>query len=150
MINLFDAPLNEDGERRFGSELGAALWGGTLYELAPGTRVCPYHWHFGEEEWLLVIAGTPTLRTPAGERVLEPWDVAVFSTGEAGAHEVRNDSSESARIAMLSSVSDPEVCVYPDSGKIGAFAGWSRTDGQVAKLMNRPEANLDYWDGERK
>jgi uncharacterized cupin superfamily protein len=119
-----------------------------VYELRPGKRVCPYHWHFGEEEWLLVVSGAPTLRTPEGEQVLRAWDVAVFVTGEAGAHEVRNDTDEPVRVVMLSSVSDPEVCVYPDSGKVSAHAGWSRTDGQKLTLINRPEANLDYWDGE--
>jgi uncharacterized cupin superfamily protein len=147
-MNLFDE-LPEEGERRFGDELGATLWGGTVYELAPGKRVCPYHWHFGEEEWLLVVAGTPTLRTPSGERELRPWDVAVFVRGEAGAHEVRNDTGESVRVVMLSTVSDPEVCVFPDSGKVVVSAGWSRKDGQKVRLINRPEANLDYWDGER-
>ena len=135
-------------ERRFGDELGAAVWGATLYELQPGARVCPYHYHFGEEEWLLVVTGSPTLRTPDGERALHPWDVAVFRRGEEGAHEVRNDGDGAARVVMLSSASDPEVCVYPDSGKVGAFAGWSRNDGQRANLMNRPEANLDYFEGE--
>jgi uncharacterized cupin superfamily protein len=72
-MNLFD-DLPSGGERRFGEELGAATWGGTLYELE---RVCPCHWHFGEEEWLLAVVGSPTLRTPEGERVLDPWDVAV-------------------------------------------------------------------------
>jgi uncharacterized cupin superfamily protein len=53
------------------------MWGGTLYELRPGAK-SPYHWHFGEEEWLLVVGGVPTLRTPKGERVLRAsvgyWD----------------------------------------------------------------------------
>jgi uncharacterized cupin superfamily protein len=94
------------------------------------------------------VARAPTLRTPGGERVLRPWDLAVFVRGAHGAHEVRNDSGGTARVVMLSSASDPEVCVYPDSGKVGAFAGWSRHDGQQAKLMNRPDANLDYFEGE--
>ena len=70
---------------------------------------------FGDEEWLLVLAGTPTLRTPDGERVLRAWDVAAFVRGEAGAHEVRNDTEEPARVAMLSTAADPDVCVYPAS-----------------------------------
>ena len=78
-----------------------------------GQAGLPVHWHFGEEEWLLVVSGAPTLRTPEGEQVLRAWDVAVFVTGEAGAHEVRNDTDEPVRVVMLSSVSDPEVCVYP-------------------------------------
>jgi len=149
-LNLFDAGVDDDNERRLGGELGASLLGMTVYELAPGARVCPYHWHFGEEEWVLALTGSPTLRTPSGTRPLQPWDVAVFVRGEAGAHEVRNETDETVRVAMLSTASDPEVCVYPDSGKVGAYAGWSRADGQRVSLMNRPEANLDYWDGEER
>ena len=130
-MNLFDA-LPENGERRFGEELGATLWGGTVYELAPGKRVCPYHWHFGEEEWLLVVSGAPTLRTPEGEQVLRPWDVAVFVTGEAARTRCGTTATSRCASSMLSSVSDPEVCVYPDSGKVGVFAGWSRKDGAAA------------------
>ena len=148
-MNLFD-DLPAEGKRRFGEELGGTLWGGTVYELAPGKRAFPYHWHFGEEEWLLVVTGAPTLRTPEGERVLAPWDVAVFVRGEAGAHEVRNETGEPVRIVMFSTCSDPEVCVYPDSGKVGVFAGWSRKDGQRVQLVNRPEANLDYWEDEER
>jgi uncharacterized cupin superfamily protein len=120
-----------------------------VYELAPGERVCPYHWHVGEEEWLLVVSGTPTLRTPEGEHVLRAWDAAVFRRGPDGAHEVRNESPEPARVLMLSTMSDPEICVYPDSGKIGAYGGWSWPEGQERiRLLNRAEANLDYYEGE--
>jgi uncharacterized cupin superfamily protein len=118
-LNLF-----EDAPQRFGETLGATLWGGTLYELAAGDGL-PYHWQFGEEEWLVVLAGAPTLRTPEGERVLEPWDTAVFVRGERGAHQVRNDGQEPARFVMFSTVSDPEVVVYPDEGRTGVVAGWS-------------------------
>jgi uncharacterized cupin superfamily protein len=155
-VNLFDDVWKEGAEREgyssrerlIAEELGAALWGGTLYELAPGERICPYHWHVGEEEWLLVVAGTPTLRTPDGEQRLRAWDVAVFRRGPDGAHAVENDGDDVARVLMLSSLSDPEVCVYPDSGKIGASGGWSRSDDARVGLRNRPEANLEYYDGE--
>ena len=61
---------------------------------------------------------------------------------------MRNDGDDVARVLMLSSLSDPEVCVYPDSGKIGASGGWSRSDDVRVGLRNRPEANLEYYDGE--
>jgi uncharacterized cupin superfamily protein len=51
-LNLLD-----DEPQRFGEALGATLWGGTLWELAPGES-SPYHWHYGEEEC--------AMRLPAG------------------------------------------------------------------------------------
>ena len=122
MINLLD------GEpQRFGERLGARLWGGTLYELAPGES-SPYHWHYGEEEVLVCLAGSPTVRTPRGERALVPWEVAWFVRGPEGTHQVRNDADRPARVVMFSTCSDPEVCVYPDEDRVGVFAGWSRDD----------------------
>ena len=44
----------------------------SVYELPPGQSICPYHYEYGEEEWLLVLEGTPTLRTPEGEEQLGP------------------------------------------------------------------------------
>jgi len=154
-VNLFDDVWDEreddermPTERMLGGLLGTTQWGGTVYEVAAGRTMWPYHWHVGEEEWLLVLAGTPTLRTPDGERVLRPWDLAVFRRGPEGAHQVRNDGDEVARVLMLSTLSDPEICVYPDSGKIGASGGRSLQDGARVRLRNRPEANLEYYDGE--
>ena len=69
-----------------------------------------------------------TLRAPGGERQLGPWDTAWFVTGERGAHALRNDGGEPARFVMFSTLSDPEVTVYPDMDKVVAFAGWSRDD----------------------
>ncbi len=143
-----DRPGYAERERRLGDLLGARLMGATLYELQPGTRICPYHFHLGEEEWLLVVSGSPTVRTPEGEQALAAWDVLAFPRGKAGAHEVRNGGTEPARVMMLSTVSDPELVVYPDSGKVGAIGGWTRPDGEVVRLRNRPEANLDYFEGE--
>jgi uncharacterized cupin superfamily protein len=117
--------LRETG--RLGDVLGAVKWGCTVYDLAPGEE-SRYHWHVGEEEWLIVLAGAPTLRTPDGETVLRPWDLTCFPRGEAGAHQLRNDGDGPARFALFSSVSDPEVCVYPDEGRAGVIAGWSRAE----------------------
>lgn len=98
-----------------------------MYELGPGEET-RYHWHLGEEELLLVLAGAPTLRTPKGEAALRPWDFAVFVRGESGAHQLRNDTDEPVRAAFFSTVSDPEVVGYPDEKRVGVVAGWSRDE----------------------
>jgi len=64
---------------------------------------------------LLVLQGRPTLRTPEGEEQLGPWDVACFPPGPEGAHAVRNETDETVRVLMFSTVAHPAATVYPDS-----------------------------------
>ena len=82
--------------------LDAARLGMTVYELPPGEAVCPYHFHWGDEEWLIVVAGTPTLRTPEGETALDAGDVVLLPVGPAGAHRVDNAGDETVRVALAS------------------------------------------------
>ena len=95
-----------------------------------------------------MLDGEATVRTPDGERTLARGAVAAFPTGPGGAHDVGNRTEEPLRVLMLSTISDPEICVYPDSEKVGASGGFLRTDGGRARLLNREAANLDYFDGE--
>ncbi len=131
------------GMFRFGSKLGAKDTGATLYELPPGQALCPYHYEYGEEEWLLVVAGRPTVRDPDGKHELEPWDVVFFPRGPEGAHQVRNDSGEPARVLLWSNVVLPTATVYPDSDKIGVWTGNREDD-----IMVRRASGVDYFDGE--
>src|SRR6266545_1676058 len=81
-------PQLPDGFRRnstrVGAALGAARTGLSVYELPPGQAIGPYHYENPDEEWLLVVSGTPTLRHPGGEDQLEPWDIVFFPSGPAG------------------------------------------------------------------
>lgn len=106
---------------RIGGPLGAARTGLSVYELPPGQAIGPYHYEDPEEEWLLVVSGTPTLRHPGGEDQLEPWDLVFFPSGPDGAHQVRNTSNSSARVAMFSSITAVGAVVYPDSDMIQIF-----------------------------
>ena len=112
VFNLFaeqewDNEQDRDGYRHrvtaIGKRLGAELLGASLYELPPGEATWPYHYEHGPEEWLLVVAGRPTLRTPEGERQLEPGDVVAFPQGPAGAHKVTNPTDETVRVVIFSS-----------------------------------------------
>jgi uncharacterized cupin superfamily protein len=129
-----------------GRRLGAERIGATVYEIAPGQRNFPYHYHLALEELVVVLAGTPTLRQPSGERTLQPGDAVLFPRGEAGGHQLRNDTDQPARVLMVSSKADVEAVVYPDSDKLGV-AGVA-ADGTKVRLITRPESAVDYWDGE--
>ena len=118
---------------RVGALLGAASTGLSVYEIPPGEAVGPYHYEDPQEEWLLVVSGTPTLRHPGGEDQLEPWDVVFFPSGPAGAHFVRNDSDSLARVAMFSSMAAVGAVVYPDSDMIQLFTTEGDDDLVVAR-----------------
>jgi uncharacterized cupin superfamily protein len=153
IVNLFEeerlgdedpSPAGYDGRSaRLGPKLGATNLGMTVYELPAGQSICPYHYEYPEEEWLIVLEGRPTLRTPEGETELDPGDTVCFPSGPEGAHKVTNRGSDTVLVAMLSSKAKVAVAVYPDSGKVGVWSG----DGDVAMIVPRSAA-VDYFHGE--
>jgi uncharacterized cupin superfamily protein len=122
---------------------GAKL-GMSIYELLPGQTQCPYHFHHGSEELVLVLRGRPTLRTPSGESELREGDAVHFTTGPEGAHQIVNRTDEPVRYVVAAAHATPEIVEYPDSGKFGAGSRehrfWS---------INRTADAVDYLDGEQ-
>jgi uncharacterized cupin superfamily protein len=108
--------------REDGRPLAAAVW-----ELPPGSDGMPYHFHHGTEEYLIVLSGTATLRTPDGERELAPGSVAHFSPGPDGAHTVMNHGDEPVRYVMVGAHASPDIVEYLDEG---AFAAMAKTSSQ--------------------
>lgn len=136
--------------KRLGTEAGGEGLGCSLYELPPGKRSWPYHYHAANEEALFVLEGTGRLRL-AGETVpLEPGDYAAFPADERGAHRVVNDGAAPLRYLLVSTMVEPDVTVYLDSGKVGVFVGAApgasgeRTVGGYYRLDDA----VDYWAGE--
>ena len=151
IINLLTCELGTDGSfpaghrfsgKAIGEVFGASLTGCGVYELEPGEATWPYHFEVTEEEWLIVVAGEVTLRTPDGERILRAGDVACFPAGATGAHAVRNASDSTARFAMPSTNERyGSASVYPDSGKFRLYG----PGFQHRALLGEP---VEYWEGE--
>ena len=118
-----DLPEVAEGIRRRrliraeGRPLAGAVW-----ELPPGSLGVDYHFHHGNEEFLIVIRGTATLRTPEGERELSEGSVAHFSPGPGGAHAVMNLSDAPMRYVMIAAHTSPDIIEYPDKGEFAAVA----------------------------
>ena len=112
----------------FGRRLGAKLLGASLYELPAGEKTWPYHYEQGCEEWLLVVAGKPTLRSPDGEQALEPGAVVVFPEGPAGAHQVINNTAEPVRVVLFSSKSRRQPRGPGWTASPTRLAGWPYGD----------------------
>jgi uncharacterized cupin superfamily protein len=126
-----------------GARVGSELIGGSMYELEPGHRLWPYHTHHANEEWVIVIRGEPTLRTPGGEHALREGDVVCFPRGKEGGHQISNRTFSPIRVLMLSTLIAPDIVEYLDSGKVGA-----RSVKGERIMFGRPGPELDYWEGE--
>jgi uncharacterized cupin superfamily protein len=154
MPNIY-RPTFEEGERpagfrsrraRIGYELGTELIGASLWELPPGEAAYPYHFHYADEELVIVLSGHPSLRTPEGIRELEEGEALRFPLGEEGAHQILNRTEEAATFLAISSHGRPDVVVYPDSEKIGV--GERLPKGGGMRSFFHKVDGIDYWSGE--
>ena len=88
-----------------------------------------FHFHHGSDELLIVLRGTPTLRTFEGERVLAEGEVVHFPPGRDGAHEIRNDTDEAVRFVVAGTRVSPEIVEYPDLGQVTAQSREANQNG---------------------
>jgi uncharacterized cupin superfamily protein len=155
MANVY-RPSFEEGERpegfrarraRIGYELGSELIGASLWELPPGEAAYPYHFHYSDEEIVIVLSGRPSLRTANGVRELEEGEALRFPLGEEGAHQILNRSEQTATFLAISSSGRTDVVVYPDSDKIGFGERLPRGGGLRAFFHRRD--GVEYFDGEQ-
>jgi uncharacterized cupin superfamily protein len=128
-------------KRVAGEHLGASL-----YALPPGQATFPYHYELGNDELLVVVVGSPTLRSPDGERELEQGDCVLFPSGEAGAHQLINRSQTEARILLVSNFAMPRAAVQLDSHKMMIRWGVEADERAWFPL----DAAADYWQGEER
>jgi uncharacterized cupin superfamily protein len=130
------------GSRKVSQDIGAVTMAGSVYEVPPGQANCPYHYE-SDEEWLLVLAGTLTVRHPGGDDELEAGDLVCFPRGPDGAHKLSNNGTDTVRMFIVSTRNMPQVAVYPDSDKIGIW-----TEDGRDNIMVRRESAVGYYDGE--
>jgi uncharacterized cupin superfamily protein len=155
MPNIYDADFDEPREHpgfqclraRLGRQAGSERLGLSLWEVPPGQAAYPYHLHLGEEELVVVLEGRPDMRTPEGWREVAEGEVLAFPRGSDGAHQLVNRSDRVVRFLAVSTNDDPDIVVYPDSEKVGAFE--RRAGGDGLKAMFRISDQVDYHDGER-
>jgi uncharacterized cupin superfamily protein len=113
-----DEPPYRWRRARIGRQAGARRLGASLFEVPPGGETFPLHAHYANEEMLVVVAGSPTLRTLAGERTLAPGEVVAFPAGREGAHALRNDTGEPVRVLIVSTMRAPDINEFPDTGEL--------------------------------
>lgn len=134
----------------FTPAVGARQLGCSLYRVAAGKTAFPHHRHFANEEAIYVLAGRGTLRIDDAEFPVGPGDyVALPADGPA--HQLINSGSEDLDYLCLSTMIHPDLTYYPDSDKVGAFAGSGPGGDKSIRTFNavfRVGSAVDYYDGE--
>jgi uncharacterized cupin superfamily protein len=147
----FDEPREQEGFRatraRIGRQAGSERLGASVWEVPPGEAAYPYHFHHAEEELVIVLEGRPSLRTPDGWRELQAGEVVAFPRGEDGGHQLVNRTRERVRFLAVSTNGEPDIVVYPDSGKLAASE--RLPDGGGLSAIFRLGDTVDYYEGER-
>ena len=137
----FDAAFAQLGE-----PLGLTTLGVNVTAVPPGKSAFPFHSHRANDELFLVLAGRGELRLGDQRHPVKVGDLIGCPAGDAStAHQLVNNGDAELRYLAVSSELDPEVCEYPDSGKIGVYCGSGETG---LRHLSRSADQVDYWLGE--
>lgn len=137
--------------QRLGYAAGGRLLGTSLFRLEPGKAAFPAHFHHANEEAILVLSGQGTIRLGAEEYPVGAGDYIALPPGTEEAHQMRNTSGDVLEYLCISTLIHPEITEYPDSGKIGAYAGLPPGGDLSQRTLSslfRKDAAVDYYDGE--
>jgi uncharacterized cupin superfamily protein len=159
VVNLDELPASIGGKgpryaftrKQLGAAAGAQQLGVSYMELPPGARAWPRHFHAANEEGVYILAGRGRVRIGEVEVEVRAGDYVALPAGPAHAHQTINDSDEPLRYLCMSTMLSTDIGVYPDSDKIGVFAGSAPGGAKAGRFVEgffRMGARVDYWDGE--
>ncbi len=134
------------GMARIGAQLGLSKLGCNVTAVPPGKAAFPFHSHQANDELFIVLAGRGELRLGAQRHAVTEGDIIGCPCGGAdGAHQLVNTGDTELRYLAISTMISPEICEYPDSGKVGAYGG-----SAAARFVHitRQADEADYWLGE--
>ena len=134
--------------KELSSAVDADDLGCSLYELPPGRRSWPYHYHTANEEAIYVLAGDGQLRTEDGLEPLTAGDFVTLPPDESGGHRLVNDGEEPLRYLAMSTMNEPDVTIYPEMDKFGVFVG-SPPGGRNERSFHGYydiDDEVGYWD----
>src|SRR3954465_11909547 len=108
-----DAPMSKRHYRRLAPAAGLPDFGGSPVLLPPGGISSQRHWHEGEDEFVVMLAGEAVLVEDEGETALRAGDCAAFPKGVANGHHLVNRSDAPCPFIAVGGPSVTD-CHYPD------------------------------------
>ena len=134
----FDAPVQGRWYRRLGPASGLTDFAASHVVLKPGAWSAQRHWHVGEDEFLVIIAGEGVLVDDDGEHVLKPGDCAAFPKNDGNGHHVVNRSAQDCVFIVVGG-GTPLGGDYPDIDmRFTADGGYVHNDGTPYEAKRIP------------
>ena len=109
--------------RKLAAETGGQQIGCSLYRVPPGVNPWPRHYHLANEEAIYVLEGEGAILIGDEKHALKAGVYVALPAGGAHAHQVLNESDGDLVFLCMSTMQNPDICIYPDSEKAGIFAG---------------------------
>jgi len=115
--------------RRLAPASGLNDFGVSHVTLKPGAWSSQRHWHEGEDEFLVMIAGEAVLVDNDGEHIMRPGDCAAFPKNDGNGHVLQNRGDADCVFVAVGRPSDT-ACHYPDIDMhLFPGTGFRRKDG---------------------
>ena len=128
---------------------GGRHLGARHVELPAGKAGWPFHCHHANDELFVILSGSGLLRHGAETHPVTAGDVIVCPAGGAAtAHQLRAGADGPLAFLAISSLREPDVMEYPDSGKVTVFAGappGGRAADRSLSLTVKAASAVDYW-----
>lgn len=87
--------------RRLGPAFGLTDFGVSEVTLEPGAWSSQRHWHYGEDEFLVMIEGEAVLVEDQGRTIMRPGGMAAWAKGVRNGHHLVNESGAPCRFVVI-------------------------------------------------
>jgi uncharacterized cupin superfamily protein len=125
------APVQGRWYRRLAPATGIEDFGASHVTLKPGAWSSQRHWHEGEDELVVMIAGEAVLVDDEGETVMRAGDIAAFRKNDGNGHVLQNRSAADCVFVAIGRPSATD-CHYPDIDMhLFDGIGFRRKDGSA-------------------
>jgi len=99
-----------------------------------------------------ILEGQGRVRIGDCDVSVRAGDYVALLSGPDGAHQTFNDSTAVLRYLCISTMIEPEVNFYPESSRVGFFAGSAPGSDREQRFLEgfvSLDACQDYWAGEK-
>jgi uncharacterized cupin superfamily protein len=105
--------VHERWYRRLAPPGGVSDFGFSHVTLKPGAWSAQRHWHEGEDEAVIMLAGEAVLVDNDGEHIMRPGDIAAFPKNDGNGHVLQNRSDADCVFVAIGGTGKSD-CHYPD------------------------------------